>query len=78
MYFQSVKLCHKQLHDIKYKNQKYNIFPTRNLPFDWLIWYGDYNKKIQNHDYAYKCSIQSEKYLQDSTRNNDQGFIKFA
>ena len=75
--FQSVKLCHKQLYQLEFKQENHNIFPTKNLPLDWLVWYDHYNKKLQNPDYAYGYNFLTTGYYQDSTRNNNQGLINF-
>ena len=76
-YFETIKLCNKQLYDVEYKNQKHNMFPTRNLPLNWLIWYVNYNKKFRNPDYAYEYNFQTAKYLQDPTKIDQEGLIKF-
>ena len=77
-YFETIKLCNKQLYDVEYKNQKHNMFPTRNLPLNWLIWYDNFNKKFRNPDYAYGYNIQTAKYLRDPTKFEQEGLIKFA
>ena len=54
------------------------MFPTRNLPLDWLIWYDNFNEKFRNPDYAYGYNIQTTKYLRDPTKFEQDGLIKLA
>ena len=78
IYFKSLEVTHQFLYDEEFEREEYNLFPSKNIPLDWIIWYDCYNKKFRDPLYSYGYRLHTAKYLHDPNYKFEQGLIQFS
>ena len=73
-----LELTFKQLYESEFEKEEHNLFPLKNIPLDWIIWYDSYNQKYRDALYSYGYKIHTANYLKDPKCKNHKGLIKFC
>ena len=71
-------MIHKFLYDEEFEREEFNLFPSKNIPLDWIIWYDGYNKKFRDPLYSYWYRLHTSRYFHDPKYRFEQGLIKFS
>ena len=71
-------MTHQFLYYEAFEREEYNLFPSKNIPLDWIIWYDCYNKKFQDPLYSYGYRLHTARYLHDPNYKFEQGLIQFS
>ena len=45
-YIKILELTFEQLYESIFEKEKHNLFPSKNIPLDWIIWYDSYNHSL--------------------------------
>ena len=78
MFLKMLEMTHDHLYASKFENEELNLFPTRNIPLDWIVWYDTYNHKFRDALYSYGYRLHTANYFQDPRCKNQKGLIKFC
>ena len=56
-YIKILELTFEQLYESEFQKEEHNLFPSKNIPLDWIIWYDSYNHKFRDalYSYGYRC-----------------------
>ena len=60
-----LELTFEQLYESEFEKEEHNLFPSKNIPLDWIIWYDSYNHKFRDALYSYGYRIHIANYLKD-------------
>ena len=77
-YIKVLELTFEQLYESEFEKEEHNLFPSKNIPLDWIIWYDSYNQKYRDALYSYGYKIHTANYLKDPKCKNHKGLIKFC
>ena len=74
----TLELTHHHLYENEIQNEELSLFPSRNIPLDWIIWYNVYNEKLRDALYSYGYQVHTANYFKDPKCKNQKGLIKFC
>ena len=67
-YIKVLELTFEQLYESEFEKEEHNLFPSKNIPLDWIIWYDSYNQKFRDALYLYGYKIHTANYLKDASK----------
>ena len=64
-YIKILELTFEQLYESEFEKEEHNLFLSKNIPLDWIIWFDSYNHKFRDALYSYGYRIHTANYLKD-------------